>query len=204
MANLQPQPKELQSKQQTTPQQRLARTLTRLMGWKVEIAQQPPDKCVIIGAHHTSNWDFFAALALKFSSNLKINFLMKDSLFYGPLGWMANHLGGIPVNRGMRTNLVDQITELFKRSPVLRIAISPEGTRKQTTHWKTGFYYIALGAKVPIVMGYVDYLRKIVGLGPELLPSGDIHADFTIIQDFYRSVTARYPHKASQVALLKP
>jgi 1-acyl-sn-glycerol-3-phosphate acyltransferase len=157
---------------------------------------------VIIGAHHTSNWDFFAALALKFSANLKINFLMKDSLFGGPLGWMMSKLGGIPVNRSTRANLVEQLTERFKQSETLRIALSPEGTRRQTSHWKTGFYYIALGANVPIVMGYADYVRKVVGLGPLLHPSGDIQSDFNLIRAFYANIIPRYPHKASQMALL--
>lgn len=190
------------SSEKQTIQQRLARAVTHLSGWRVDISEPPPEKCVIIGAHHTSNWDFFAALALKFSTNLKINFLMKDNLFRGPLSWVMHKLGGIPVNRRARTNLVDQLAERFKQSQTLRIALSPEGTRKQTSHWKTGFYYIALGANVPIVMGYADYLRKVVGLGPLLHPSGNLAADFAIIQDFYRSITPRYPHQASQVALL--
>lgn len=185
-----------------TLQQQLVRAATRLFGWRVEIAEPPPKKCVIIGAHHTSNWDFFAALALNFSANLKINFLMKDSLFGGPLGWMFSKLGGIPVNRRSRANLVEQITQRFKDTQTLRIAIAPEGTRKQTSHWKTGFYYIALGSNVPIVMGYADYLRKVVGLGPHLHPSGDIQADFGIIQAFYRNIVPRYPEKASQMLLL--
>lgn len=186
----------------STIQQQLARAATRFFGWSVEISEPPPEKCVIIGAHHTSNWDFFAALALKFSANLKINFLMKDSLFGGPVGWMMSRLGGIPVNRSTRTNLVEQLTERFRQSETLRIAISPEGTRKQTSHWKTGFYYIALGANVPIVLGYADYLRKVVGLGPTLHPSGDIRLDFDTIRTFYANITPRYPHKASQMALL--
>jgi 1-acyl-sn-glycerol-3-phosphate acyltransferase len=190
------------SAESPTIQQQLARAATKLFGWKVDVAEPPPNKCVIIGAHHTSNWDFFAALALKFSANLKINFLMKDSLFGGPLGWMMSKLGGIPVNRSTRANLVEQLTERFKQSETLRIALSPEGTRRQTSHWKTGFYYIALGANVPIVMGYADYVRKVVGLGPLLHPSGDIQSDFNLIRAFYANIIPRYPHKASQMALL--
>lgn len=186
----------------TTLPQRLTRAAASLIGWKVEIQQETPQKCIIIGAHHTSNWDFVAAMFLLFSTNVKFNFIAKDSLFRGPFKRLMLALGGIPVNRRTRTNFVDQIVQRFQSSETLRIAISPEGTRKQTTHWKTGFYYIALGAKVPIVLGYVDYLRKAVGLGPSLLPSGDIRADFELIRDFYSRVTARHPLKVSEMVLL--
>src|SRR5689334_5848794 len=157
--------------------QRLGLILAKAAGWQVQI-QPPPERCVVIGAPHTSNWDLPLTLLMMLAGNLKLRWVGKDTLFRGPAGWLLRGLGGIPVNRRSRLNFVDQMVAAFGANERLMIAIIPEGTRGRTTHWKTGFYYIALRADVPIVMGFADYRRRIVGLGPALHPTGDLAADF--------------------------
>lgn len=175
--------------------------LAKLTNWKVKIEQALPDKCVIIGAFHTTGWDLVPALILNSVGNLNFHFIAKDTLFRWPLGGLMRALGGIPVNRRIRTNFVDQMVENFKSIPDFRIAISPEGTRRIANYWKTGFYYIAQGAGVPIVLAYADYATKTVGTGPVLWPTGNIHLDFDAIRKFYDGITPRFPKKQGEIKL---
>jgi 1-acyl-sn-glycerol-3-phosphate acyltransferase len=108
-------------------------------------------------------------------------------------------LGGIPVVRSSRSNFVEQVVAMYNASDRLRIAISPEGTRSEAGYWKTGFYFIAQGAGVPIMLAYVDYPRKLVGIGPQLTPSGDIEADIQVLARFYADKTPRYPQRRGEV-----
>jgi 1-acyl-sn-glycerol-3-phosphate acyltransferase len=172
--------------------QRLSRASGRALGWRVVVEQPVPDKCVIVGAPHTSLWDWAAAMLLMAGTNLRFRWLAKDTAFWWPLGVLLRGLGGWPVNRRSRNNLVQQVVDAFNTHDLLRIAISPEGTRRVAGYWKTGFYYMALGAAVPIVMGYVDYRRRIVGFGPSFMPSGDIYADFEILRQFYAQMTGKH------------
>lgn len=110
-------------------------------------------------------------------------------------------LGAIPVNRSERKNLVDQIIAKFDEHDEIIIGLSPEGTRSKTSRWRTGFYYIALKADVPIVMAYIDYKSKICGIGPSVKPTSDIHADFKIIRNFYSGIVGRHPHKQGEIEL---
>jgi 1-acyl-sn-glycerol-3-phosphate acyltransferase len=181
--------------------QRLAQRVACRLGWHVEANWPVPEKCVIIGAHHTSGTDFLAMLLLAATLGIKLNWVAKDTLFWGPLGWVARSLGGIPVNRRQRTDFVARMAAMFQEQQVLRLGIVPEGTRDKAPYWKTGFYYIALAAKVPIVMGFADYARKTVGLGPSLIPTGDIQADMHIIREFYSNVTGRYPHRQNEIRI---
>lgn len=181
--------------------QRLANFILRLIGWRTH-AIRPHTSCyVIIGAPHTSNWDFGLMLLLIAAEQLPIRFMGKDSLFRGPLGPLMRSLGGIPVNRRERTNLVDQIAAKFEEYDDLIIGIAPEGTRSKTTHWKTGFYYIALKARVPIAMAYLDYGNRIIGVGPNFIPSGDLQADFAIIREFYSGIVGKNPKKQGEIVL---
>jgi 1-acyl-sn-glycerol-3-phosphate acyltransferase len=157
----------------------------------------------MIGAPHTSNWDFFVMLLLMAVESIPIRWMGKDSLFKWPLGVFMRSLGAIPVNRSESTNLVDQIAALFDQYDELIIGLAPEGTRKKTTRWRTGFYYIALKADVPIVMAYVDYKHKVCGLGPSITPSGDIQADFDIIREFYSGFVGKHPHKQGKIELFE-
>ncbi len=110
-------------------------------------------------------------------------------------------LGGVPVNRRERTNFVERTARLFADHEDFKLVIAPEGTRRRTAHWKTGFYYIAQTAQAPIVLAYADYARRVVGWGPILMPTGDIQADFALIRDFYASVSGRYPERHGEIAV---
>lgn len=179
--------------------QRLCTICLALAGWRVELAASPPARCIIIGAHHTTWWDFILTLLLMGATGVRFRWVGKESLFHGSLGWFFRGLGGIPVRRSARANFVDQMVATFAQGGPLRVAISPEGTRRHIDHWKTGFYYIALGAGVPIVLGYADYRRRLVGLGPSLMPTGDIAADFQHYRAFYARVIACYPERQGEV-----
>ena len=181
--------------------QRLAHFILRLMGWRTHVLNPKLKSYVLIGAPHTSNWDFMIFLLLMGAEQLPIRFMGKDSLFRGPLGPLMRSLGGISVNRRESTNLVDQIASKFEEYDDLIIGIAPEGTRSKTTHWKTGFYYIALKANVPIAMAYLDYGNKTIGVGPSFVPSGDLHADFEIIREYYTGIVGKNPKRQGEIRL---
>lgn len=185
----------------------LMRALTlsslKIFGWRVEGRLPDVNKMVVIVAPHTSNWDFPVLLGVAFALRIKARWLGKDSLFRRPFGALFKWMGGIPVNRSAPQNLVSQAVEMFRGSENLILAIPPEGTRSKVSHWKTGFYYIALGAETPIVMGFMDYKRKVSGLGPTFHLTGDIEADMEIIRSFYVNVTAKYPDKAGLPTLAR-
>lgn len=189
----------------TLPGNRLSRTLANLIlhlrSWRVEVDPPAAPKYMLIGAPHTSNWDFFYFLLMVYASGLKLNFVGKDSLFRWPLGMLMRRLGGIPVNRRSNNNFVAQMVEVYKQRDQLVITIAPEGTRGKTDYWRTGFYYIALGAGVPIALGYIDYRHKVVGIGPTITPTGDLHADFVRIREFYAQKTGRYPQLQGEIKL---
>ncbi len=168
--------------------------ILRMLGWKIT-GNIPPSvkKCVILAAPHTSNLDFLIGRLAYFELGVPVKFLIKKEAFENPLGGLLVKMGGIPVDRGRRNNLVEDVAGLFEKSHQLNVIVAPEGTRKLSVNWKKGFYYIALKANVPIVCGFVDYKKKEGGFGPMFTPSGDYDADFKIIETFYRSKTARHP-----------
>ena len=172
-----------------------SRGFLRLNGWKVE-GSLPVEarKCVLIAAPHTSNWDLPYTLMVAFVLNLNVYWMGKHSLFAFPFGPVMRWLGGIAVDRSRSTNLVSASAMALKAAdgPV-QLVVPPEGTRGRTTHWKTGFYYIALEAGVPIVLAYMDYARKVSGLGPVFVPTGDVDADMAEIKRFYAGVKGRRP-----------
>jgi len=175
----------------------LALSFLKIFGWRVEGRLPDVNKLVVIAAPHTSNWDLPVLLGVAFTLKAKACWLGKHTLFQGPFGFLSRWMGGIPVYRSASHNMVSQSVEMFRSHEKLILAIPPEGTRGKVSHWKTGFYYIALGAEVPITLGFMDYKRKVSGLGPTLYPTGDIEADMETIRNFYASVTAKYPDKAS-------
>ncbi|MEZ4669614.1 MAG: lysophospholipid acyltransferase family protein [Anaerolineae bacterium] len=179
----------------------LARFIFRLMGWQSmgEVPNIP--KMVIIGAPHTSNWDGFYFYLITLILRTKLRFLGKHTLFRPPFGGIMRWAGGIPINRATSKNAVEQAVDAFNQSENMALVIAAEGTRKKTKFWKTGFYYIALGAKVPIVLGYVNYATRTAGIGPHFMPSGDIEKDFETIQKFYEDKVGRHPERKSDVAL---
>ena len=179
----------------------IARFILRLIGWRTAVISPYPSRCVLIGAPHTSNWDFIIVMLLMAVERIPIRLMGKDSLFSWPLGVFMRSFGVIPVNRSGNNKLVDQIAAKFDDYNELIIGISPEGTRSKTSRWRTGFYYIALKADVPIVMAYIDYKNKICGLGPSIKPTGDIHADFKIIREFYSGIVGKHPQKQGAIEL---
>jgi 1-acyl-sn-glycerol-3-phosphate acyltransferase len=177
--------------------QGLSILVLKIYGWRR--SGQVPDipKFVMIAAPHTSNWDFPVTLALIFAFKIKFNWLGKDSLFRWPFGGFFKWLGGIPVNRSRSGDVVTHMIQVFKERAKLIMVIAPEGTRKKVKHWKTGFYHIAQGADVPIVMGFLDYARKMGGFGPTFIPTGNIELDMEKIRTFYENIKGKIPDKST-------
>jgi 1-acyl-sn-glycerol-3-phosphate acyltransferase len=165
----------------------------RVTGWQVQGALAPEArKSVFIAAPHTSNWDLPYTLMVAFALDLDIRWMGKASLFRWPFGWFMRWLGGIPVDRSRSNDLVAASALALTEAPgAMQLIVPPEGTRGRTRYWKTGFYYIAAAARVPIVMAYMDYERKVSGLGPIFVPTGDIEADMARIKAFYAPFKGR-------------
>ena len=178
----------------------LAKQLFRLTGWKIEGSVHQPPRFVIIAAPHTSNWDAVILVVAAYILKVKLSWFLKDAAFVWPLGPIVRFFGGVPIDRSARRNVVAQAIDQFAEREHFILAVPPEGTRKHSTHWKTGFYYIAHGARVPIVLGFIDYRRKVAGLGPSFLPTGDIDADFKVFADFYSHITPKFPQHKGVVA----
>jgi len=176
---------------------RISSLLLRLFGWRREGELPDIPKYVLIGAPHTSNWDFPFTLAYAFVYRAKVFWMGKETLFRRPFGSLMRWLGGIPIDRTKSQNAVAQTVNIFDNIEQVIMIIAPEGTRKKVKHWKTGFYHIAHEAKVPIVLGFLDFRRKVGGIGPLIFPTGDIGADMEKILDFYRSVMGKRPELAS-------
>jgi 1-acyl-sn-glycerol-3-phosphate acyltransferase len=172
----------------------LSKLILKLMGWKI-VGGVPEGltKAVVIVAPHTSNWDFFIGSMGYYVLGLKAKFLIKKEIFVFPFKTILLKMGGIPIERSKKTNSVETVAALFQQYDNLCITVTPEGTRKLNPNWKKGFYYIALRAKVPILLGVIDYKKKEAGLGPMVFPSGDFEKDFKFIEDFYRPLNGKYP-----------
>ncbi len=178
---------------------RLCKWILNTLGWTVHADLPGADKYVVIAARHTSNWDFPLGIMAAKAVNLDIHWLGKNTLFRWPFGWFFRAIGGTPVHRGQARNLIQQIADLFARPGPLVIALAPEGTRSKTDHWKTGFYHIARAAKVPIVMAYLDYGQKHVGIGGAIDPGDDIEAVFEQMRAYFKGRRGKYPEKESQI-----
>jgi 1-acyl-sn-glycerol-3-phosphate acyltransferase len=157
----------------------------------------------VIAAPHTSNWDFVLGLAAAKAIDLQPNWIGKHTLFRRPFAWLFRAMGGIPVRRGEGHNYIEQLAKMFAQSDRLVLGMAPEGTRSKTDHWKTGFYYIAHGAGVPVLMAYFDYPRKRVGITGKLDPSDDIDADFALIREFYADRRGKNPGQESSICVRK-
>ncbi|HEX7025391.1 MAG TPA: lysophospholipid acyltransferase family protein [Gemmatimonadales bacterium] len=165
--------------------------MLRAMGWRV--GGGPPDlaRMVIIAAPHSSNWDFLVGIALVFALRLDVRFIGKTELFRGPLGMLMRWLGGLPVDRKRPEGMVEQTVAMFTARDQLLLAVAPEGTRKPVTRWNSGFYRIAVGASVPIVPGYFDNARRVVGFGAPFYPTGNADADIAALRAFYAPIARR-------------
>lgn len=169
----------------------IAWLVLRIAGWKIR--GQPPQsrKFVIIAYPHTSNWDFPIGLSVCIIARINVYWLGKDSLFKGPAGPIMKWLGGIPVDRSEAQNFVQQAIDAFDQSDEMVIGVAPEGTRSRVEKWKTGFYHIAAGAKVPIVPGYLDYDKKEAGFLESFVPGGDIDKDILAIKAAYGTIQGK-------------
>lgn len=165
---------------------------TKLMGWKL-VNDFPKDiqKYVVIAAPHTSWQDFPIGILARNTSGVKINFIGKASLFKGPFGFIFKSLGGTPVDRSTSNNLVDAIVQIFDKKEQFRLALSPEGTRKKVDKWKTGFYFIAKGAKVPIVMATLDFGKKQVKISEPYYTTDNKEKDFDYFHSFFSPTMAK-------------
>jgi 1-acyl-sn-glycerol-3-phosphate acyltransferase len=176
----------------------LSKFIFWITGWKTAVKDSPEVKrCVLIAAPHTSNWDFLYARCALYILRIKVKFLIKNDYFFFPLGGILRAMGAIPVDRSKaKGNKVQALIDLFDQHKELVTMIPAEGTRSLVKEFRKGFYHVANGAKVPIALGYLDYKKKIAGIGPLFYPTGDIEKDLQKIYAFYRTINARYPENA--------
>lgn len=165
-------------------------------GWTAVGTVPEPRRFVLIAAPHTSNWDFLFFLGLTEDIGIRPHFMAKKSLFRWPMGGFMRSMGGVEIDRSKSSNIVEQMVAEFSRRAEFILTIAPEGTRGATKKWKTGFYQIAMAAKVPMVVGLMDYGRKIGGLGPLIWPTGDYRADMAKVLDVYRGCIPKHPERA--------
>ena len=174
----------------------LARIIMWLLGWRVDGKLPDLPKYVLIGAPHTSNWDFVLFLGLIFHLRANVHFMGKAELFRFPIGWFFRYCGGVPVDRKKSTGLVDQMVKVYNESEKFIVTIAPEGTRHHVQEWKRGFYHIAKGAGVPIVMVVVDGKHKTAHILKEpFYPTDDIEADMKAIKGNFEGVVGINPRR---------
>lgn len=170
--------------------------LLKTAGWRIDITVPDFNKVIICVAPHTSNWDFILGKLAYCAIGRKAGFMMKSSWFFFPLGLIFRAIGGVPVHRsGKGHSLVEQMVKRFKSSSNLALAITPEGTRSRTNNWHTGFLRIAYEAKVPIVLGAIDYRIKLVSINTIFEPTGNIETDMAAVKTFYKGFTGRHPEQ---------
>jgi len=158
-------------------------SLWKLAGWRITRDEIEDDKVVLTGAPHTSNWDYFHFLMSALTLRRKIYVTVKKELFFPPLGWLLKALGGIPVDRHNSQNLVGQLAEKIKNSERMVLLFTPDGSRSYRPYWKSGFYWTAVEAGVPIILGIPDFRTKVINLDTKFMPSGDIETDFAMIRE---------------------
>ena len=169
----------------------------RMRGWKAVGNVPEPRRFILIAAPHTSNWDLPNTLMAGFALRANLYWMGKRSIFRPPFGAFMRWLGGIAVNREKSNNLVAASVEAIRAARgSLQLVVPPEGTRSKVRYWKTGFYYIAHGAGVPIVLSYMDYARKVSGIGPVFHPTGDIERDMATIKAFYAPFKGKNPDQS--------
>ncbi|MEN8187023.1 MAG: 1-acyl-sn-glycerol-3-phosphate acyltransferase [Bacteroidota bacterium] len=167
-----------------------------IMGFKI-VGEYPEDlkKFIIIGAPHTTNYDFILGVLMKYITGVDAHFIGKHTLFKPPYGFIFRALGGTPVDRSKSGNLVQAIIDIFNEKDEFVLAMSPEGTRKKVERWKTGFYHIALGAKVPIILNTFDFGKKQYLISEPYYLTGDKQKDFTFFHNFYKDVKGKFPEQ---------
>jgi 1-acyl-sn-glycerol-3-phosphate acyltransferase len=179
----------------------LALRVLRTFGWSVVLAQPVPRRCVVIFYPHTSNWDFPLGLLAKWTVGLPFRWVAKDSLFRTPLRPFFQRWGGIPVDRASPEGFIEQLRREMESHDDFRIAITPEGTRRRTEYWKSGFYRLARAAQVPLVLAFIDYPRRRVGIGGRLDLTGDVAVDMAAIAAFYDGLVGKHPDQMGPIRL---
>lgn len=179
----------------------VGRAVLSALGWREEGSVPDAPRFVLLAAPHTTWWDLPISLGVGYVMDLEIVWVGKHTLFEGPFGGFMRWLGGVPVDRRASHNYVEQIADLIRSRDRIMLMIAPEGTRKANAKWKSGFYWIASKAEVPIVCAFLDYKRKRGGLGPVITPTGDIRADMERVRGFYATVTAKYPTDFQNIRL---
>lgn len=165
----------------------------KIMGWKLDGFFPKIDKCVVIIAPHTSNLDFLLGLLIRKVLNEEFNFIGKKALFKWPYGWYFRWQGGMPIDRTKSSNFVSACAALIKSTPKIHLTLAPEGTRSKVTKWKTGFYYIAKEAEVPIVMVAFDYGKKAIKISEVYYTTADKEEDFKVYAAFYKDIKGKVP-----------
>jgi len=169
--------------------------LLKISGWRTEGKLPDIPKFVMIAAPHTSNWDFPIMMFIAFKLKAKLYWMGKATIFRKPFKGFFKWLGGIPIDRSKSNNVVGQMVDNFHGTDRLILIIPPSGTRKRVKKWKSGFYHIAAGANVPVVLGFLDFKRKTGGVGPVVTPTGDIQQDMKEIRAFYADIEGKNPEK---------
>lgn len=175
--------------------QKSARTILRLSGWRIEGEIPDLPKFVLVGAPHTSNWDYVMTLLVMGDLQADLHYVIKNSVIEGPFGGVITSLGGISVDRVATEGFVGKMVELFDSNDQFVLAIMPTGTRSAHKEWRSGFYYIALQAGVPVCLVTFDYGNKVMRLGPTIELTGDYEADLAHIQSFYEGVQGKHPQR---------
>ena len=176
----------------------LSKLIFKLNGWRIVGPHVYPEKCLVIAAPHTSNWDFLIGRCYAYIIGIQPKYLVKSELFLPVLATLLKWNGGIPVYRKAKNNLVEQVVDMFENATQLQLSITPEGTRSKVEKWKTGFYHIASTAKVPLLLFAMDYKKKEVGVIAEFMITGDFEKDMLFIQEKYADITAKIPDNYSQ------
>lgn len=167
--------------------------LYQRMGWTHEVTVAHPSKFIIALAPHTSNWDFLIGQLYMHTLDMKINFLMKKEWFFWPLDPCLKKMGGIPVWRSKHTSMTDNLANQCKEMGTFRLCITPEGTRSRNADWKKGFYFIALKARIPILLYGIDYEKKLIRCTRSFIPTGDVDKDMQEIKDYYKDFKGKRP-----------
>ncbi|MCA0133448.1 1-acyl-sn-glycerol-3-phosphate acyltransferase [Winogradskyella alexanderae] len=167
----------------------------KILGWKIvgntNFSKDSIKKAVIIAVPHTSWHDFYIGLLLRKIVNIKVNFIGKKELFKWPLSYYFKAIGGRPIDRTSGQNKVEAIAKLFENEDEFRLALAPEGTRKKVEQWRTGFYYIAKAAKVPIIMFTLDFKNKQNKISEPFYPTDNVEADFKLLASFFEGVEGK-------------
>ncbi|MDO4159323.1 MAG: 1-acyl-sn-glycerol-3-phosphate acyltransferase [Prevotellaceae bacterium] len=167
--------------------------LYKRWGWRKDVTVDHPDKYIICLAPHTSNKDFLIGQLYMRAEGMRINFLMKKEWFFPPLGTIFRSMGGIPVWRSKHTKMTDNLADTASKEKIFHLCVTPEGTRSLNPDWKKGFYYIALKARIPILLYGLDYERKLIQCTKTIIPSGDIDKDMREIKDYFKGFKGKHP-----------